>query len=191
MIRIFIDQGHNPMNPNAGAEANGIREQDVTYAVGKDLEALLKENRNFLVQVSRPAPETHLGSRNATSSRSSLQARVQAANAWGADYFISLHCNSNQNPNASGSEAYVYSQRSEGYPLAERILIGLHDVTGLANRGVMINQSLYVLRHTNMPAVLVEMGFLTNTEDARLLSEQPELFAQGIYEGILAYFGLS
>jgi len=191
LIRIFIDQGHNPTNPNAGAEANGLREQDINYTVGKELEALLENNGNFEVQVSRPTPETHLGSKEATSSTSSLQARVTAANAWGADYFISLHCNSNPNPNASGSEAYVYSEQSAAYPLAEQILIGMHDTTGLRNRGVMINPRLYVLRNTSMPAVLVEMGFLTNTEDAALLSQRQDLFAQGIYQGILAYFGMS
>lgn len=191
LIRIFIDQGHNPTNPNAGAEANGLREQDINYAVGKELETLLENNGNFQVQLSRPTSDTHLGSKQATSSTPSLQARVQAANAWGADYFISLHCNANENTNASGSEAYVYSESSEAYPLAEQILIGLHNATGLANRGVMINSRLYVLRHTQMPAVLVEMGFLTNAGDARLLSERPDLFAQGIYNGILAYFGMS
>ena len=191
MIRIFIDQGHNPTNPNAGAEANGLREQDINYAVGKELEALLLSNGNFDVQVSRPTPETQLGSNQATSSTASLRTRVQAANEWGADYFISLHCNANANEQASGSEAYVYSRSGEAYPLAQQILIGLHEVTGLQNRGVMLNPSLYVLRKTQMPAVLVEMGFITNPEDALLLSQHPELFAQGIYQGILVYFGLS
>lgn len=191
LIRIFIDQGHNPTNPNSGAEANGLREQDINYVVGKELEALLKANGNFAVQVSRPTPETHLGSKDATSSRASLQARVQAANQWPADYFISLHCNTNPNPNISGSEAYVYSRSSEAYPLAEHILIGLAQVTGLPNRGVKISTSLYVLRRTTMPAVLVEMGFLTNVEDAALLESRPDLFAQGIYQGILSYFGMS
>ena len=191
MIRIFIDQGHNPENPNAGAEANGVREQDINYAVGKELEALLLANGNFEVQLSRPTPETQLGSNQATSSASSLRARVQAANQWGADYFISLHCNANPNPEANGSEAYVYQRRGEAYPFAESILAGMTEATGLRNRGVMINQALYVLRRTEMPAVLVEMGFITNPQEAQLLQSRPDLFAQGIYQGILRYFGLA
>ena len=190
MIRIFIDQGHNPQNPNAGAEANGVREQDINYAVGKELEALLLANGNFEVQVSRPTPETQLGSNQATGSTSSLRARVQAANQWGADYFISLHCNANPNPEANGSEAYVYQRQGEAYPLAEQILVGMTAAKGLRNRGVMINPALYVLRHTAMPAVLVEMGFITNPEEAQLLESRPDLFAEGIYQGILHYFGL-
>ena len=50
--------------------------------------------------------------------------------------------------------------------------------------------SLYVLKRTNMPAVLVELGFITNSRDARLMSEQPQLFARGVYNGILTYLGL-
>ena len=51
-IKIFIDQGHNPQNPNAGAEANGVREQDVTYDVGVRLGNLLRANPNFEVRLS-------------------------------------------------------------------------------------------------------------------------------------------
>ncbi len=190
MIRIFIDQGHNPQNPNSGAEANGVREQDINFEVGIRLAELLRVNGNFAVELSRPTPETQLGSNQTASSTSSLRTRVQAANQWKADYFISLHCNANPNPQANGSEAYVYQRQGEAYPFAENILDEMARVTGLRNRGVMINQALYVLRRTTMPAVLVEMGFITNPEEAQLLATRPELFAEGIYQGILRYFGL-
>ncbi len=185
-MKIFIDQGHNPQNPNAGAEANGVREQDVTYAVGVELAALLESNPFFEVRLSRNSPTEQLGTSNATS----LAARVNAANSWGADYFISLHCNASQNTEASGSEVYVYSESSPAYPLGEDILVGLHNATGLPNRGMRINPSLYVLRRTTMPALLVEMGYLTNPEDAALLSSEPQYFALGIYNGLLTFFGL-
>ena len=131
LIRIFIDQGHNPQNPNSGAEANGVREQDINYEVGVRLGALLKANGNFSVQLSRPTPETQLGSSQATSSVSSLRTRVQAANQWKADYFISLHCNANPNPQANGSEAYVYQRQGKAYPFAENILVEMTKATGL------------------------------------------------------------
>lgn len=185
MIRIFIDQGHNPVNPNAGAEANGLREQDITYEVGILLADLLREDPLFSVRLSRNSPDTVLGT---TDNASSLAARVNAANSWPADYFISLHCNTNPNPGISGSEAYVYRRRGEAYYFAEYILRGLNQVTGLPTLGVR-TEDLYVLRQTTMPAVLIEMGFLTNEGDAALMSDQPDLFAQGIYRGIKEYFG--
>lgn len=186
-IKIFIDQGHNPQNPNAGAEANGVREQDVTYDIGVRLANLLRADPNFEVMLSRNTPEEQLGTSNATS----LQARVYAANTWGADYFISLHCNASTNTAASGSEAYVYSEGTPAYQLGERILEGLNDMTGLPNRGMFIRPSLYVLRATSMPAVLVEMGYLTNLNDVYLLTNDPQSFARGIYRGIRLYFGLT
>lgn len=186
-MKIFIDQGHNPQNPNAGAEANGVREQDVTYVVGVELAALLRSNPFFEVRLSRNSPTEQLG----TSNTSSLATRVNAANSWGADYFISLHCNASVNTSASGSEVYVYSDTSPAYPLGEDVLVGLHNATGLPNRGVRVNPSLYVLRKTTMPALLVEMGYLTNPVDAELLSTDPQSFARGIYNGMLTYFGLT
>lgn len=186
-MKIFIDQGHNPQNPNAGAEANGVREQDVTYAVGVELATLLRSNPFFEVRLSRNSPTEQLGTSNTTS----LAARVNAANSWGADYFISLHCNASTNTAASGSEVYAYSETSPAYPLGVDILIGLHNATGLPNRGMRINPSLYVLRRTNMPALLVEMGYLTNVLDAQLLSADPMSFARGIYNGMLSFFQLT
>lgn len=186
-MKIFIDQGHNPQNPNAGAEANGVREQDVTYAVGVALAELLRSNPFFEVRLSRNSPTEQLGTSNATS----LAARVNAANSWGADYFISLHCNASSITSASGSEVYVYSENSPAYPMGEDILVGLQNATGLPNRGMRINPSLYVLRRTRMPAALVEMGYLTNPVDAQLLSGDPQSFARGIYNGLLTYFQLT
>lgn len=186
-IRIFIDQGHNPVNPNAGAEFNGIREQDINFQVGIRLAELLNNNPNFEARLSRPTADTQLG----TSTTTSLQARVYGANSWPADLFISLHCNISDIPTASGSEAFVYSTSSPAYTVATRILEGLHNQTGLPNRGVQATTNLYVLRATSMPAVLVEMGFMSNPTDLAMLTTDPQSFAQGIYNGLLAYYGLS
>lgn len=184
--KIFIDQGHNPMNPNAGAEYDGVREQDITFTVGRRLYALLSVDPRFTAELSRPDPTTQLG----TTIQESLQARVQAAKRFGADFFISLHANAAADASVSGSEAFVYSRESPANCLAFRILTGLHDKTGLNNRGVFARPGLYVLRRTSMPAVLVELGFLSNEYDRRLMVEDPDAFAQGVYEGLLSYYGL-
>lgn len=184
-IRIYIDQGHNPVNPNAGAEGNGLREQDIVYRIGQETAALLRANSDFEVRLSRPTADTQLGSSNA----SSLAARARDANAWGADYFISLHTNAADSAAATGSEAFVYRLGSSAEGLAEAILAALSESTGLYDRGVFARPSLYVLRRTAMPALLLELGFITNPRDARLMNTQPQLFAEGIYQGILRYTG--
>ncbi len=185
-IKIYIDQGHNPVNPNAGAEGNGLREQDLVYAIGQELAALLRVNPNFEVRLSRPSPDTILGSTNATS----LSARVNDANRWGADYFISLHTNASSNASATGVEAYAYSRGTRAFALGEDVLASLSAATGLRNRGMKTRPGLYVLRKTSMPAILVELGFITNPTDAALMRDRPDLFAAGIYRGILAYTGV-
>ena len=106
-IKIFVDQGHNPSGPNTGAAGSGLLEQDVTYAVGVYLADLLRADPRFEVRLSRTSPEQILGTSNATS----LVERVRLANEWPADYFISIHCNANENPAVNGTEqrrAYVY-----------------------------------------------------------------------------------
>lgn len=186
MTKIYIDQGHNPSDFNTGAEGNGFYEQDITYEIGVLLYDLLAANPNFTPRLSRPTPTTILG----TSNSSSLTERVREANAWGADLFLSLHTNAAANTSASGSEALIYSRRSTvAYNLATDILEQLNLVTGLRNRGVIERPGLYVLKRTRMPAVLVEMGFISNAYDAELMAYSPGLFAEGIYRGLLQYYG--
>ncbi len=185
-IKIYIDQGHNPVNPNAGATGNGLREQDLVYTIGQELAELLRANGSFEVRLSRPTPETQLGNSNA----SSLAARVNEANRWGADYFISLHTNAAEQSSATGVEAYAYAKGTRAFSLGTDILAELSVLTGLRNRGMKARPSLYVLRKTAMPAVLVELGFITNPRDAALMRDQPELFARGVYRGLLDYLNL-
>ena len=186
-IKIYVDQGHNPSSHNTGAEGNGFFEQDITYEIGKRLYDLLDKNPAFTPKLSRPDESTLLG----TSNSSSLRVRADEANAFGADLFLSLHTNAAENTRASGSEALVYDRSSSvAIEVAEDILEELHLVTGLRNRGVIYRPGLYVLKKTKMPAVLVEMGFISNPYDAELMAYSPELFALGIYRGLLKYYGL-
>lgn len=182
-IKIYIDQGHNPRNPNAGAEGNGLREQDLVFPIGIELAALLNADPRFEARLSRPTATTTIG----TSNSSSLRLRVQDANSWGADYFISLHTNAAESAAASGSEGFAFSSPSAAFSLGTDILESMTAVTGLRNRGMKVRTNLYVLRKTAMPAVLIELGFITNTRDAFLMRDEPELFARGIYNGIVNY----
>ena len=186
-IKIFIDQGHNPSNPNAGAEGNGLREQDIVFRIGILLADLFRQNPAFEVKLSRPTLDVQLGTSNTTS----LRERVRIANEWGADYFLSLHTNASSIASASGVEAFAFSEPSAAFSLGEDIVDSLSAATGLKNRGMKTRSGLYVLRKTQMPAVLIELGFITNPSDARLMVEQPELFARGVYDGTLKYLNLN
>lgn len=186
-IKIFIDQGHNPQGVNAGAEGNGLYEQDVTYEVGRQLKNLLEATGNYEVRLSRNSPDEILGTSNATS----LAARTAAANSWGADWFLSIHANASSNTAATGSEGYVYSLESAAYPLAEDIIEGISAQTGFPARGVFARPTLYVLRKTAMPAALIEIGFITTPQEAYLMETDPGAFARGMFNGINHFFGFT
>ena len=186
-IKIFEDQGHNPTGyHNTGAEGFGLKEQDITYQVGAYLADILDSDSRFEVRTSRPTPTTVLGTSNATS----LRARVNAANSWPADYFISIHVNSNNNPSINGSEVYIYQTGTQAEQLATDILNEIVRRVGTKNNGVRTNPALYVLRKTNMPAVLVELAYISNENDVEKLKNDQYQFAYGIYVGLLNFLGL-
>jgi N-acetylmuramoyl-L-alanine amidase len=187
-IKIYIDQGHNPSGyHNSGAEGNGLTESEINYQVGKYLQALLEKDPRFAVRVSRPEPDTILGTNTVTS----LAERVRQANEWPANYFLSIHANANPNPAINGTEIYIYQYYTQGQWLAEQIMSGITDMVGTKNNGIRERPGLYVLKNADMPANLIELGYLTNYADAEKLRNNQYQFAYGIYLGLLRYFGLT
>ncbi len=184
-IKVFIDQGHNPQGVNGGAEYGGVREQDVTYPVGIYLRDILQRDGRFEARTSRNRPDEVLGTSNTTS----LATRVQAANAWGANYFFSIHCNANVNPAINGTEVYVYRAGSVASALARDILDAIVERVGTRDNGVRVNPSLYVLRRTVMPANLIELAYLSNDGDRQKLQNDQYAFAYAIYVGLCRYLG--
>ncbi|MDO4731836.1 MAG: N-acetylmuramoyl-L-alanine amidase [Clostridia bacterium] len=184
-IKIFIDPGHNPKT-NAGAEGFGFTEQDITYDIGNILYDLLKGDYRFEVMISRKSKDEVI----ATNQSTSLINRVEQANKFDADYFLSIHCNANENQNINGSEIYVYNRYTQAYYLAEIILKEITENLKTKNNGVKINKSFYVLRKTKMPALLIELAYITNYEDLKKLTANGFDFAFSIYLGLLSYFDL-
>ena len=126
-----------------------------------------------------------------TNNDGSLEARVQGAKDFEADFFISLHVNAYTEPSAHGIEVHTAEASGTSYEFGSYLLDGIVDSTNLRNRGMKQSPNLHVLKNATMPAALVEMGFISNPNDAALLDESPELFAQGLYDGILNYFNFS
>ena len=185
VIKIYIDQGHNPTATwNTGAVGNGIFEHDINFAVGIRLAELLRQDPRFEVKLSRPTAGTILGYDNS----SSLNARSAEANAWGADYFLSIHSNAAESHLACGVEAFSYSDTDEGFPLGEILVDALVEASGFPKRGMFVRPELSVLRKTEMPAVLVELGFVSNPAEASVLASNTDLFAEALYQGFLTYF---
>ena len=124
-----------------------------------------------------------------------LQNRVQKANDAKADAFICIHANAygdNWN-DANGIESWIYEKSNQNnIYFAEDIQKGLLEFTKRKDRGIKKSSDLYVLRTTNMMAVLVECGFLTNLEEATLLRSEDyrRKCAEGICKGICEYYNM-
>lgn len=175
MKRICIDAGHGGKDP--GAWAGGVREKDIALAVALKIGALLT---GYEVVYTREE-DVYVG----------LAERALIANQAKADLFVSVHCNSALNASANGMEVYVHTTRSAASTRAANTIYDrLLPASGLRGRGVKANDYA-VLRETSMPAVLVELGFVSSDGDrAKLVSEAwqnraAEAIASGIMEVVL------
>ena len=182
-MKIFIDPGHG--GPDPGAVGNNVTEEVVNLNVSLELARLLRRAGYDVRLYRTTSDENVLENKNAD-----LRNRAQTANNWGADYFISIHTNSSPNPAANGVEAYVYRLGGTSERLAQSIVNSVASELGSRNRGVM-QANFAVLRRTNMPAVLVELGYLTNETEALNLNSPAwqRAVAAAIFDGIVNAVG--
>jgi len=183
---IVLDPGHGGSDSGA-VGPTGVKEKDVALAVGKKVQKLLT-NSGARVIMTRTT-DVDVYAPNATG-KQELQARCNVANRDGRTaLFVSIHCNAFSSPSANGMETYYCAGSSKGYEVAKYLNEELAKAGGLFNRGVK-TANYYVLRHTNMPASLIELGFVTNYREENLLRSdayQTKL-ANAIFQGIARYF---
>lgn len=177
-MKIFIDPGHGGKNPGATG-VNGVMEANVNLDVALRLGRILSQ-AGYVVNYSRTG-DTTVG----------LGERARMANEWGANYFVSIHCNSNVNPVYTGCETFYYREGSTAQRFAIAVNNALSEETGLYNIGTF-QANFAVLRLTNMPAILVELALLSNPQDAEKLASSAFLqsCAQGIANGIFEFVPL-
>ena len=186
----MLDAGHG--GNDAGAIGpTGVTEKSVTLRVALELEKLLK-NEGATVIMTRTTDKVVSEKGSKASDIEELQARCDVANREKADIFISIHCDSFTNPNAKGTTGYYYSksETDAGKRLADAIRRGLCEQIKTPSRGTK-PCNFYVVRHTDMPATLIELAFISNLEEEKLLNSDDGIkkAAQGIMDGIEDYFG--
>ncbi len=162
-MKIFLNAGHGGKDP--GAIGNGLMERDVVLSIAQRAEKYLRD----------------VGFEVKTFQYDGLQTICDDANAFKADIFISIHCNA-----GGGKGAETYYSTAAGKELASAIQNQLIRSLPLVDRGIKTG-NLYVLKHTQMPAVLVETAFIDNTWDAMLLKEKEDEFARAIARGVTDY----
>lgn len=184
-MKLVIDPGHTGQS-DPGAVAGGLREADVVLDVALRLRELLAGTPGFEVRLTR---ERNADPVQPWSQAADLAQRARTANAWGADAYLSIHVNAAENLQAHGVETYHHPEASEtSRRLAQTVHRHLVPLFR-ADRGVR-QADFAVLRLTRCPAVLVELGFVTNSEDRRQLADPAfrqrlaEALAAGLREGL-------
>ena len=148
-MKFYLDFGHGGKDSGA-VGVNGTFESNVVLKIGLILKSMLESNGHSVVTT------------RCDDSYYSLSYRTDKANKNGCDYFISLHMNSFSNRDVRGCEVWVYDKSSRLYGTSKRICDSLSKALGTPNRGVKISKSFSVLRKSKMPALLVEVDFLSN-----------------------------
>lgn len=171
MATVVIDAGHG--GSDFGATYQGRREKDDTLRLALAVGEILSRNGvNVIYTRTNDIYEAPLR-------------KAQEANASDADYLVSIHRNSSPYPNQyTGIESLVYNRYGAAARMAQNINRRLTTV-GYVNQGVNERTNLAILRRTNMPAVLVEVGFINTDRDNVRFDSRFEETAQAIADGIL------
>lgn len=182
---VVIDPGHGGEDTGAISQ-NNVNEKDIVLDISLKLGEKLEEN-NFKVYFTRKSDRA-LGN----TVRSDIINRAKFINARNADIFLSIHLNGSDVESAKGVESYSRFLDDKSYLLAESIQDELSSVEYTKDRGIKETneKSLGILRYTNITGVLLELGFITNSEDEKyLISEEgQDIIVDCILNGILNYF---
>lgn len=173
-MRVFINPGHAPGGvPDPGAIGNGIVEAEIVDRIGRRVTQYLCEAGLEVYCLQSDNVGGGIG----------LSVTAEA-NQWNADCFVSIHANSAADSFAHGVETFCYARGGASEALAACIQSQMVGALPLADRGVKERPGLYVLCHTEMPAVLVEVGFLSNEGDADLMKARWDDMAAAIARGV-------
>ena len=188
MTKIFINPGHSlGCSPDAGCCYNGLKEAAICVKLAEKVTNLLN-SQGFSTQLYQQQGA------NLTSNQQ-LNNVPKVANASKADLFVSIHMNGFTNPDAKGTETWY----SRGSIIGEKVATAIHkeltrafDSYTLKDRGCKIDErGLCVLKSTIMPAILIEVGFISNAAEANFIKTHLDEIAQRIVKGICAYYGKS
>lgn len=176
MTKICLDAGHGGKDSGAYNSNLKLRESDINLRVVLKLADLLKKNGYEVILTRDRDIDVTLGM------------RCSIANQKKADLFISIHCNSATNKAARGTETYYYATSKNGNALARLVQQELIEATKFQNRGIK-TAGYYVLKYTKMPAILIELGFISNDEEAKILAspQYQDKAIQAIFEAIQKY----
>lgn len=179
-LRINVHAGHNPDNKVACGAIGLIKESTENRKVKDEVIRLLKADGHTVYDCTVD---------DGTDNTDVLKKIVAKCNAHDVDLDVSIHFNAgakdaNGNGTTTGTEVFIYNDTSKAKPYAQRVVNNIAEL-GFKNRGVKCRASLYVLRYTKAPAMLIEACFVDDKDDIALYNVQS--MAKAIAEGIVGH----
>lgn len=189
---LVVDAGHGGYDPGAITK-EGVYEKEINLAMAKQVKKLL-EQAGFEIISTREEDVDYVpdGTRGRQSRKQAdLNYRISLAVQEKADALISLHLNATASGRNTGAETFYYYESLEGKNLAEEIQKELVKVPEM-NRRIAKPGDFYLLRKSPMPAVIVELGYISNPKEFAKLKQSwyQEQLAQAVAKGVANYFGL-
>ncbi|WLR42019.1 N-acetylmuramoyl-L-alanine amidase CwlD [Bacillus carboniphilus] len=187
---IYIDAGHG--GPDGGAVGGDLIEKDITLQIAKMLRDFLQEQGALVLMTREEDKDLADSNTSGYSSRKieDLKNRVDMINESEAELFVSIHMNALPSKKWSGAQTFYHGKYEENIHLAKFVQDELRKSLENTTRTARPIEGVFIMKYTNKPGALVEAGFLSNPEEAKLLGEKQyqEKVAASIYRGILRYF---
>ncbi|MBR1443113.1 MAG: N-acetylmuramoyl-L-alanine amidase [Firmicutes bacterium] len=177
-LNIVIDAGHGGFDP--GKVANGIDEKVINLQIAHKLQLYLEQGGSYVMNTR--TEDNSLSEEK----RGDLKERINIANSDDVDMMISIHQNSFPNSSVRGAQVFYYKNSRESRQLAEAIQKRIRDADDTNKREAKASGDYYILKKSNVPAVIVECGFLSNDMEKEKLQNEKyqEKIAWAIYLGV-------
>ncbi|CEN87085.1 N-acetylmuramoyl-L-alanine amidase family protein [Paraclostridium sordellii] len=150
-MKWYLDFGHGGKDPGAIGK-NNTKESEIVLKIGLIIKEILEKSNEKVITTRQ------------NNTYYSLSQRCNKANKENCNYFISIHMNSSSNISAKGSETWIYDTNSKIYNLGKKLTSNLSKNLNTPNRGVKESKKFSILKNTKMPAIIIEIDFISNPE---------------------------
>lgn len=185
---VVLDAGHGGDDPGK-VGVNNVLEKEINLKIATKIKEILEE-KGYMVIMTREEDKMLLDGQRENKKKEDMKARVELINETKPKLAVSIHQNSYTDPDVSGAQVFYYADSSEGEYYASLVQEALLEIDENNRRQAKANDTYYLLKHTEVPTIIVECGFLSNPEEAKKLSEDEyqDTVSNAIVKGIESCF---
>lgn len=180
---IVVDAGHGGFDPGA-IGISGVEEKDITLAISGKLADILRQSGAVVIETR--TDDNALGN----TKKEDMAKRLQTGQQSNADLFLMIHGNATTDERYRGAQVFFNKDSEEGEKIAKTIQSEISRLLKNTERSHLALQGIYLMRHQKTPVIIIEVGFLSNAEEEKLLCDTAyqQQMAWAIYSGVVKYF---